>query len=129
MENKVIKNESKLDIKNYRIEEAELDQFDKPIVDTNTGRLKWTGKTLEWSIKAGETLEFPAYVADYLISIYDFLKEVKVVPEAKVEKEKPKKAIKKEEGKWPCPHCEKVLDKRVYLGRHIGMKHWDILTE
>lgn len=75
---KTLFNSSDKDILNYRIEEGQ--------VDPETGQVYWdedrqsykkTGNTYEWSIKAGETLTFPYYVADYLQHIYEFLKTVK----------------------------------------------------
>lgn len=72
---KTLFNSSDKNITDYRIEEA--------LIDQNTGEVYWdedrqtykkTGNTLEWSIKAGETLTFPYYVADYLQGIYGFLK-------------------------------------------------------
>lgn len=85
---KVIRNNSKLDIINYPISEAEINkQTGDPIRDTGTGLYKTTGTTYNWSIRAGETLEFPAYVADYLLSVYAFLTEVdqKVIEEEEPE--------------------------------------------
>lgn len=109
-----------LDVVNYRIEEAELDQYDNPIIDPGTGRPKWTGKTLEWNLKAGETAEFPAYVADYLMGIFDFLEEVKDQPK---EEKKIEKAKAEEAGKFICQTCRRTFRSAVNLGMHIGAKH------
>jgi len=107
------------DVLNYRIEEAELDQYDNPIIDDNTGRPKWTGNTLEWSLRVGETAEFPAYVADYLKKIFPWLEE----------KEKPKEEVKpakaQESGSFVCKHCGKALKTKRGLGLHIGASHPD----
>ena len=74
MKNIVIHNGSDKNIVDYRIEEAQIDPNTSDIIfDDTTQTYKKTGRTLEWSIKAGETVEFPKYVADYLRKIYDFL--------------------------------------------------------
>lgn len=76
MKIKTLFNSSSLDINNYPIEEAAEDQSGNVLWDELNHTYKKSGTTLEWSIKAGETLSFPYYVADYLQSIYPFLKHV-----------------------------------------------------
>jgi hypothetical protein len=77
MKNTVLFNSSDKDILEYRIEEAQIDPYTGDLIwDETTQTYKKTGRTLEWTIKAGEIIEFPRYVADYLLSIYGFL-EVK----------------------------------------------------
>lgn len=62
------------DVLNYPISVAELDpETGKPITDTGNGQYKSTGQTLLWSIKKGERLVFPEYVADVLKDRYGFL--------------------------------------------------------
>ncbi len=121
MKSKILHNSSEKDILNYRIEQAELDQNENPIIDNTTGRNKWTGNTLEWSIRAGETAEFPAYVADYLKKIYPFLEEKK----PKVEEGAVEPAKGQPSGSFVCKHCGKALKNKRGLGLHIGLKHTD----
>ena len=64
-----LENRSKSDIIDYKIEEARRDQEGNIVRDENGNWLK-TDRTLEWTIKAGETVDFPDYVADYLMNIY-----------------------------------------------------------
>ena len=109
------------DIVNYRIEEAEFDRDGEIIIDPNTNMPKWTGKTLEWTIKAGETVEFPAYVADYLRKIYSFLEEKKAT-EVKVEVAESKVGGS---GKLVCPKCGKVFVAKKGFALHMAMKHTD----
>lgn len=79
-EYKVLNNPEKsgADITNYRISEIEFDpETNRPVINPTTGMPKDTGNTYEWSITKGETLRFPAYVAEYLLLVYGFLREVK----------------------------------------------------
>lgn len=65
------------DIKKYRVAEAVLDQeTGEAIIDTSNGEPVSTGRTFEWTINRGETLNFPEYVANYLHKIYPFLRKV-----------------------------------------------------
>ena len=125
LKTKILHNPSAKDIPNYRIEEAELDQNDEPIFDNTTGRLKWTGNTMEWSLRAGETAEFPAYVADYLKSIYNFLEE-RGKPETEKEKKEVKTAEARAKGEFVCPICNRSFLRANHLGLHLS-KHPDYL--
>src|SRR4030042_3767087 len=122
MKKKILSNPTECSIIDYRIEEAVVDQNGIPIIDEKTGRPKWTGKTLEWTIMAGETLEFPVYVADYLLGIFDFLKEVNEVKDEEAKKEI-KKGKKREAGKLICKYCGQSFRTSVNLGVHVGAKH------
>lgn len=65
------------DILDYRIAEAVIDdETGEAIMDSGNGQPVSTGRTFEWSIKRGETLKFPKYVADYLLHTYPFLRAV-----------------------------------------------------
>jgi hypothetical protein len=120
---KILRNPTKLDIIDYRIEEIEFDQNGKPLIDSKTGKFKWTGNTLEWSIKAGETLEFPDYVADYLKGIYGFLEEVKEKKEGVVE------ASKEPTGKIVCKYCGQTFKTPMNLAMHMGSRHPEKIME
>lgn len=110
---------------NYRIEEAEFEKDGSIIIDPTTSMPKWTGKTLEWTIRAGETVEFPAYVADYLLSVYDFLEEKKPVEV----KETVEKAKSKVGGNLACPKCGKTFNSAKGFALHMAMKHTDDIVE
>jgi len=68
-----LKNPTKEDILDYPIEELHVGLDGEPVFDGNTQQYKKTGRTLKWSLKAGETAVFPKYVADYLQHVYGFL--------------------------------------------------------
>ena len=79
IKSKVLCNSSDKDVLNYKIEEAMINPATgDPLWDAENQTYKKTGITLEWSIKAGETLSFPEYVANYLMGIYGFLKHTNV---------------------------------------------------
>ena len=119
MKMKTVHNPIEKDIENYRIEEADPGT-DGEVVYLTDGSYKKTGNTLEWSITAGQTLEFPGYVADYLKDVYDFL-EIKKDKEAVVIEEEPKST----EGTSGvvCRHCGKTYTSARGLGLHIAAKH------
>jgi hypothetical protein len=125
-----LKNPTDKDILDYRIEEIEFDQDGKPMLD-DTGNPKKTGRTLEWSIKAGESLKFPDYVANYLKGIYGFL-EVKGeetpsmvgdVPAGESIMVPPKEVAKPEEGGVICKFCGKSFRGMKGLGLHMAHNH------
>ena len=138
---KILNNPTDHNILNYRIAEIQVDENENPKLN-NEGNPMGTGRTLEWSINAGETLEFPNYVADYLKQIYGFLKILEKSPEIPVIRpEIPKQSVetvKQEEltepavvldvhvqevGKLLCKHCGQSFQKAVNLGLHFGAKH------
>lgn len=113
------------DIINYRIEEAQFDSEGNIIPQVDPPFYKTTGRSLDWTIKAGETLNFPEYVANYLKKIYDFLE---IEDEAKEEvKEEPKVEAKAVEGQINCKYCGLPFKNSRALGLHIGIKHSDKL--
>lgn len=126
MKTKRLFNNSSVDVKDYRIEEAEIGE-DGGVIRTNdnTG-YKTTGRTLEWSIKAGEKLEFPEYVANYLMGIFGFLEEYKV--EKLPEKEKEPEVAPEDFVGFKCKFCGKVYDKKRALSMHMGTTHADELA-
>lgn len=126
MRTKKLFNNSSVDVKDFRIEEAEIGE-DGGVIRTNdnTG-YKTTGRTLEWSIKAGEKLEFPEYVANYLMGIFGFLEEYKV--EKLPEKEKEPEVTSEEVTGFKCKFCGKVYDKKRALSMHMGTTHADELA-
>jgi len=121
----ILHNPSEKDIIDYRVEEAEFDSRGNMVIDPNTNRYKWTGNTLEWTIKAGEKVDFPDYVAEYLKEIYPFLIEVK--PESEKPIEKLKKAKGKVGGKFKCKYCPKSFTSKRGLGLHMGAVHYEKL--
>ena len=125
MKTKIVFNDSSKDILSYPIEEAEIDESTGTTIwDEKTQWYKKTGTTLEWTIKAGETLELPAYAADYLMNVYGFLREVKdgaVVEE--VQKEEESKHLLEESFK--CKYCGKAFDKKKAFVMHVASAHID----
>lgn len=124
------------DIVDYRIVEAKLDENNEALYDSND-RIISTGRTLEWSIKAGETLEFPDYVAKYLMGIYEFLQEAER-PKGKRDKgESPKgyKTAKEADeakattGSVNCKHCGSHFKSVKGLALHIAHAHPEVLME
>jgi hypothetical protein len=87
---------------------------------------KPSGRTLEWSIKAGEKLEFPDYVAEYLMKTFGFLEEYKIVKKPEIEKE-PEIKIENVDG-FKCKFCDKIFDKKRALSMHMGATHADELA-
>lgn len=122
MKNKILFNPSKKDIVDYRIEEAELDKDGEVVYEEDVP--KWSGKTWEWTIKAGEKVEFPCYVADALKNIYGFLEEIKP------EEVKPETVVEAEPvigGDLNCKFCGKTFTSKRNLGLHLGATHYDKL--
>ena len=125
MKRKTVHNTSDKNIDSYKIEEAKTDSSGEIVVDKGSGRPKWTGKTLKWTIMAGETLEFPAYVADYLMGIYPFLHEVK----EKSEKEEKKEATAVDASKFDCKYCGKNMKDMRALAFHMAGAHAKEVTK
>ena len=124
MKTKRLFNNSSVDVIDFRIEEAEINDAGDVIRTNDTLGYKPTGRTLEWTIKAGEKLEFPEYVANYLMSIFGFLEEYKVekLPEKKEEVE-PEDFVG-----FKCKFCGKVYDKKRALSMHMGTTHAEELA-
>lgn len=124
MKMKTLHNPTDANIENYRIAELEMDKSGEPI-RLQDGTFKETGRTLEWSIGPGETLEFPEYVADYLVEIYEFLDEVKVketVRENEVQEADPN-------GKLSCKICGAHMQGIRGLAMHMAHSHPDELLK
>src|SRR3990167_4106422 len=122
-----LRNPTDKDIIDYRIEEIEFDQNGNPMLD-QAGNPKKTGRTLEWSLKAGESMKFPDYVANYLKGIYEFL-EVMDSPEPTkigvVDETPPtvKDIAKPEEGGVRGKFCGKAMRGMKGLGLHLAHEH------
>lgn len=118
------------DVLNYRVEEAKLDPDGNIIPRVKPPFYEPTGRTLEWSIKVGETLSFPEYVANYLVKIYPFL-EVVDVPvsvepgQPRREPEQEEKEAKSVTGTTVCKYCGMHFTTEKGLGLHLGHKHFD----
>ena len=114
-------NKTDKDIADYPISEATLDANGNPIADNNApdGYL-WTGKTLAWSLAAGEKRKFPDYVAKILKERYEFLD----VYEAEVGAEvKPEEMAKVVDGKITCKHCGANFKSNRGYALHMAWKH------
>jgi hypothetical protein len=133
-----LKNKSNVDVLNYPIEEAVVDINGNPIFDNDTQTYKTTGKTLEWTIKAGEKAVFPKYVADYLQKIYGFLASINVSEKYLQEDtilaapEVLEEAVELPEGEvedldrtsnLKCRYCDFVAKGTPALGMHVGARH------
>jgi hypothetical protein len=67
--------ESTADIIDFPISECEMDANENPVRNPDN-TIKYTGRTLAWTLRVGEEAKFPKYVADYLLNIYGFLEVV-----------------------------------------------------
>ena len=127
---KILHNPSDKDIVDYRIEEIRFDENGEPLLDKEGLPLK-TGRTLEWSLKAGETLEFPAYVAVYLKGIYSFLVEqepdIEVVAEEKPSEQPSQIGAVPTEGSVNCRLCGAHFKNVKALGLHFSARHAEAL--
>ena len=115
------------DIIDYRIEEAQLDSDDNIITQVDPPFYKTTGRSLDWTIKAGEALKFPEYVANYLKKIYDFIEIKDEVPET-TKLEEPQVNVeataKPVEGRT-CKYCGQNFKNTRGLALHIAHRHSD----
>jgi hypothetical protein len=117
----ILYNPTDKDITNYRVEEATLD-VDGNTINNSDGTFLKTGRTLEWSIKAGEKGKVPDYVGTYLKKVYDFLE---VVIEDGT-KDAPKVAESKPaEGSIICKFCGQPFKNQRAIGLHWGARHYD----
>lgn len=114
---------------NYRIEEAKLDENQNIIETRKPPFYETTGRSLEWSIEAGQTLTFPEYVAKYLMNIYSFLEVVpetmKPTEELQPTEMKPFEAdsAKSKEGFVSCGLCGTNFKNTRALALHMAHKH------
>lgn|SRR3990167_3671300 len=108
------------DIVNYRIEEAKIDSDGNIIPKNKPPFYETTGRSLEWTIRVGETLSFPEYVANYLRNIYSFLEVVG--GEDETEDETSVEAISVE-GRTTCKYCGQHLKDTKGLALHIAHRH------
>lgn len=124
----ILHNPSDKNITSYPIEEAQYDQ-DGNVVYDNDGNYNKTDRTLEWSIQAGEQVEFPDYVANYLKKIYDFLEVVDATVkqndpvEEVVEADTAVNVAKPKTGNINCKFCGKGFKNGNALGLHIAHNH------
>lgn len=119
------------DVIDYPIDEAVLGE-DGNLIALATGGHKVTGQTLTWTLKAGETLDFPFYVADILMDRYE-----QKDPKAKnrgIERvgdveEKEEVAAKPADGGVICQNCKKSFSSMRGLGLHIASKHPEVIKQ
>lgn len=127
-----LKNPTDKDILSYPIEEAEYDTLGN-VKYAPDGNYMKTDRTLEWTIKSGETVEFPDYVANYLKSIYDFLEvmevEVETVPVELIEKSENTIEAKPATGNIVCKYCGANFKNEKAIALHLAHKHTKELLE
>ena len=115
---KIIYNTSDKDIKDYPISEAQVDAAGNIMYDKD-GKMLITTRTLTWSIAAGETVKMPAYVADYLMQVAEFIKEK---PGEETTEE-----VKETIGGDICPKCGKTFKGAKAKALHYAAKHPELL--
>lgn len=127
MEYKTLKNVSDKNITDYPISEAEFNSQGEMIID-NEGKYKTTGQTLKWTIKSGEVIKFPEYVANILLQTYGveelesgrcLLKEVETIGE-KEEKPIVVEGVRKD---YTCRKCGKSFVSAKGLALHLAARH------
>lgn len=138
---KKLHNPSNKNIVSFPIEEAQFDVDGNVKVDHMGVYLK-TGRSLEWSLMAGETLTFPEYVANYLKQIYGFLTEVgqdgtpvETVTVAPSEATQTVNTVEtttitvddKEPVKLVCRGCGKSFRGPKALALHLAARHEELL--
>lgn len=137
MRKAILHNTSDLDVNDYPVQEAQFDQNGE-IMKDEEGNYKTTGKTLTWSIGAGEKVRFPAYVAEILSDRYGFLdmvehmdstgdveidEEVETKPMEKPEVPEETQEAKAKTGGVVCKYCGRSMKNMRGLGLHIAIKH------
>lgn len=118
-----LKNVSDKDIIDFPVEEALLDDNGE-LIAAGEGNVKKTGQTLAWTIKSGETLSFPFYVAEYLLKIYgkeDPNSDVAVLE--KVGEEKSEEKQKKDGDDIDCIKCGKTFTSIKGYALHKAAAH------
>ena len=120
-----LKNVSDQNITDYPI--AEPDMVNGEVRFDDNGNIESTGKTLIWSLNAGETKAFPDYVANYFIQIFGQKDPtaknhtLEVVEGEQVETtETAKPAVA---GQIICKYCGKSFTSAKGLGLHLSFKH------
>lgn len=126
MQMKKLHNPSNVDVTDYSIAEATFDSNGAMILDKQ-GNPVTTNQTLEWNLKSGETLEFPAYVADYLKKIYDFLEVVSTIVETPKEVIGEVPVATKTEGQVICRGCQKEFKSPTAVAMHMAHHHPELL--
>ena len=118
-------NQTDKDILDYRIDEAELDANGNAKID-DTGNYVRSGNTLEWSVKAGETVAIPEYAAKYLHHIYGFLmpsQDTEGIPPTPPTGGEPTPAS----GPLTCRGCGKQFEGAKGLALHMAHHHIELL--
>ena len=122
-------NPTTTDVIDYWIEEFQVDK-DNQLVLNRDGKPLSTGRTLEWSLVAGETAVFDLdYVAQYLLKIFGFLEEIKNKPVSAPEQEIPiaVEVKKGEDNPIKCKFCGQGFKTKMNYGVHLGSKHQDMI--
>lgn len=121
-------NKSDKDILDFPISEATIGQDGNIVVDNNSADgYQWTGKTLAWSLNAGETKKFPVYVADILCRVYDFIDRSDDVEE--VEKTDEKTVAVPDDGPISCKQCGRRFKNEKAFALHLAALHPEVLSK
>lgn len=104
-------NPTESNIVEFPIAEPELIN-DEVRYDTN-GSIRSTGKTLLWSLDAGQTKAFPEYVAKELLKVYEFL----------VKEEKIEEVTDKPVNPLVCQYCGEEQKSVKGKALHFAHKH------
>lgn len=113
-----ITNPTDKDITEFPIAEPELVNGEVKYGDN--GQIVSTGKTLLWSLEAGQTKAFPEYVARELLRVYEFLKESE-------SKEGIPASTPEEGGLLVCKYCGQSFKSPKAMGLHWASKHQEML--
>ena len=112
------------DIIDYPISEAQVDAAGEILYDKD-GSMLMTNRTLTWSIKRGEDVKFPEYVADYLLSVFPFLEARETVEETK----EVSSSVESESGEITCKYCGQTFKNAKAYGLHMAFKHKEELLK
>jgi hypothetical protein len=127
MKMKILYNPTDKDIIDYPISEAQVDAEGNILYDKDEKMLT-TVRTLTWTIKAGEKVKVPAYVADYLMSVYAQTDPNATNRGLEVEEDTEEKTeIPVVKGDGVCKQCGKSFKSPRAMALHWAAKHPDLL--
>ena len=119
----ILYNPEKVITENEIFSEAKVDSDGNITPKVKPPFYETTDRSLEWTIRKGETLEFPEYVAQYLVKVYPFL-------EIKGESEEPglKVEAKSKEGVLNCKFCGSQFNSTKGLALHLAHRHTEAIV-